>query len=149
MILYRREALPGKRRPGWSGRGRTPKRGIRMDDKKLAYFKDLLRQRRGEILRYADDTVTDMNDQNDNYPDPTDRASIESDRNFILRLRERERFLLLKIDEALERIDSGDFGICESCGSDIGFKRLEARPVTTLCIECKTRAEAAEKARGE
>lgn len=120
-----------------------------MDDKQLAYFKELLLKRRGEILQYADDTVTDMNDRSDNYPDPTDRASIESERNFILRLRERERFLLVKIDEALERIDSGDFGICEYCGSDIGPKRLEARPVTTLCIECKTRAEAAEKARGE
>ena len=120
-----------------------------MDDKQLAYFKELLLKRRGEILQYADDTVTDMNDQTDNYPDPTDRASIESDRNFILRLRERERFLLVKIDEALERIDTGEFGICESCGSDIGDKRLEARPVTTLCIECKTRAEAAEKARGD
>ena len=120
-----------------------------MDDKQLAQFKELLLQRRAEILRYADDTVTDMNDQSDNYPDPTDRASIESDRNFILRLRERERFLLVKIDEALERIELGDFGICESCGSDIGRKRLEARPVTTLCIDCKTRAEAAEKARGD
>ncbi|MDL2260332.1 RNA polymerase-binding protein DksA [Deltaproteobacteria bacterium OttesenSCG-928-K17] len=120
-----------------------------MDDKQLAYFKELLLQRRGEILQYADDTVTDMNDQTDNYPDPTDRASIESDRNFTLRLRERERFLLLKIDEALERIDSGEFGVCETCGSDIGVKRLEARPVTTLCIDCKTRAEAVEKARGE
>jgi len=120
-----------------------------MDDKQLAYFRELLLKRRGEILRYADDTVTDLNDQNDNYPDPTDRASIESDRNFILRLRERERYLLVKIDEALGRIDSGDFGICEACGLDIGFKRLEARPVTTFCIDCKTRAEAVEKARGE
>ena len=120
-----------------------------MDDKQIAHFKDLLLKQRKEILQYADDTVTDMNDQSDNYPDPTDRASIESDRNFILRLRERERFLLVKIDEALERIDSGEFGLCESCGSDIGFKRLEARPVATLCIDCKTRAEAAEKARGE
>lgn len=120
-----------------------------MDDKQRTYFKELLQKRRGEILQYADDTVTDMNDQTDNYPDPTDRASIESDRNFILRLRERERLLLVKIDEALERIDNEEFGICESCGADIGAKRLEARPVTTLCIECKTRAEAAEKARGE
>ncbi len=120
-----------------------------MDEKQLAYFKELLLKRREEILQYADDTVTDMTDSSDNYPDPTDRASIESDRNFILRLRERERFLLVKIDEALERIDNDEFGICESCGEDIAFKRLEARPVTTLCIGCKTRAEAAEKARGE
>ncbi len=120
-----------------------------MDDKQLDYFKQLLLKRRGEILQYADDTVTDMNDRSDNYPDPTDRASIESDRNFILRLRERERFLLVKIDEALERIETGEFGICESCGSEIGHRRLEARPVTTLCIDCKTKAEAVEKARGE
>ncbi|UQZ89963.1 RNA polymerase-binding protein DksA [Deltaproteobacteria bacterium Smac51] len=120
-----------------------------MDDAQLARFKQILLKQRAEILQYADDTVTDMNDQSENYPDPTDRASIESDRNFTLRLRERERFLLVKIDEALERISAGDFGICESCGSDISEKRLEARPVTTLCIECKTRAEAAEKARGE
>ena len=120
-----------------------------MNDQQLAHFKELLLHRRGEILQYADDTVTDMNDQKDNYPDPTDRASIESDRNFILRLRERERMLLTKIDEALERIETGEFGVCESCGSDIGAKRLEARPVTTLCIECKTKSEAMEKARGE
>ncbi len=120
-----------------------------MDDAQVAYFKELLLKQRGEILQYADDTVTDMNSQSDNYPDPTDRASVESDRNFILRLRERERFLLLKIDEALERIESGEFGICEYCGSEIGMKRLDARPVTTFSIECKTRMEAAEKARGE
>ena len=120
-----------------------------MDDAQLAHFKKILLKQRAEILQYADDTVTDMNDQSENYPDPTDRASIESDRNFTLRLRERERFLLVKIDEALERINSGEFGVCESCGSDISLKRLEARPVTTLCIDCKTRAEAAEKARGE
>jgi DnaK suppressor protein len=120
-----------------------------MNDELLNKFKELLLKRRSEILQYADDTVTDMNDQTGHYPDPTDRASIESDRNFILRLRERERSLLLKIDEALERIDQGDFGVCESCGMDIGEKRLEARPVTTLCIDCKTRSEAVEKARGE
>lgn len=120
-----------------------------MDDERLAYFKDLLLSRRDEILQYADDTVTDMNDHVDNYPDPTDRASIESDRNFILRLRERERFLLVKVNEALERIEQGEFGICESCGDDIGAKRIEARPVTTLCIDCKTKAEALEKSRSK
>jgi DnaK suppressor protein len=120
-----------------------------MDDAQVARFKQILLKQRSEILQYADETVTDMNDQSENYPDPTDRASIESDRNFILRLRERERFLLVKIDEALERIANGEFGVCENCGSDISLKRLEARPVTTLCIDCKTRAEAVEKARGE
>lgn len=120
-----------------------------MDGKRLTYFKDLLLNRRNEILQYADDTVTDMNDQTDNYPDPTDRASIESDRNFTLRLRERERFLLVKVNEALERIEQGEFGICETCGAEIGAKRMEARPVTTLCIQCKTKAEAVEKSRSK
>jgi DnaK suppressor protein len=120
-----------------------------MDDGQLQFFKDLLLQQRNEILQNADDTVADMTDQTVNYPDPTDRASIESDRSFILRLRERERMLLTKINEALERIEAGDFGICESCGGDISVKRLEARPVTTLCIECKKKTEAREKARGE
>jgi DnaK suppressor protein len=120
-----------------------------MDEEQLEYFKNLLIQQRDEILQNADETVADMNDQTINYPDPTDRASIESDRSFILRLRERERMLLTKINEALERIETGEFGICESCGGDISSKRLEARPVTTLCIDCKKKSEAIEKARGE
>ncbi|MDR3203157.1 MAG: RNA polymerase-binding protein DksA [Deltaproteobacteria bacterium] len=120
-----------------------------MDDAQLKRFKDILLSQRNEILQNADETVADMNDQISNYPDPTDRASIESDRSFILRLRERERTLLTKINEALERIENGEFGICEACGSDISLKRLQARPVTTLCIDCKTRSEAMEKARGE
>lgn len=120
-----------------------------MDDEQLEYFKQKLLKQRAEILQYADETVTDMNAPSISYPDPTDRATIESDRNFVLRLRERERFLLAKIDEALERIKAGDFGVCENCGSDISLKRMEARPVTTLCFDCKTRAEAVERARGE
>ncbi|MDR1656029.1 MAG: RNA polymerase-binding protein DksA [Deltaproteobacteria bacterium] len=120
-----------------------------MDEGQLKYFKELLLNQRHEILQNADETMADMNDQTINYPDPTDRASIESDRSFILRLRERERMLLTKITEALERIEAGEFGICESCGGDISIKRLEARPVTTLCIECKKKSEALEKARGE
>ncbi|OGW76209.1 MAG: hypothetical protein A3J72_07400 [Nitrospirae bacterium RIFCSPHIGHO2_02_FULL_40_19] len=74
-----------------------------------------------------------------------DQATAETDRNFMLRLRDRERLLLKKIDEAVERIDNGTFGICEECGNRIGVKRIEARPVTTLCIECKTRQEEEEK----
>ncbi|MEW6261625.1 MAG: RNA polymerase-binding protein DksA [Thermodesulfobacteriota bacterium] len=120
-----------------------------MNEKQVERFKKLLLQRRRELLGHADATVSDMTDQKDNFPDPTDRASVESDRNFILRLRDRERKLIAKIDEALERIENGTFGICEDCGEEIGLKRLEARPVTTQCIECKTKAEAAEKARGE
>ena len=80
-----------------------------------------------------------------NFPDMGDQATAETDRNFMLRLRDRERLLLKKIDEAVERIDNGTFGICEECGNRIGVKRIEARPVTTLCIECKTRQEEEEK----
>jgi DnaK suppressor protein len=89
-----------------------------------------------------------MTDSKENFPDPTDRAAMESDRNFLLRIRDRERKLISKIREALERIDEGTYGICESCGEDISEQRLKARPVTTLCIDCKKRQEANEKARG-
>src|SRR3990172_2867217 len=82
-----------------------------------------------------------------NLPDLGDQATAETDQNFLLRLKEREQKLLKKIDEALERIANGTFGICESCGKEIGFKRLKARPVTTLCIDCKTQQEQEEKVR--
>ena len=75
------------------------------------------------------------------FPDPTDRASLESDRNLTLRIRDRERKLRNKIDDALARIEDGTFGMCEVCGDEIGTERLEARPVTTLCINCKESQE--------
>ena len=81
------------------------------------------------------------------FSDLGDQASAESDRNFYIRLKEREQKLIKKIDIALEQIENGTFGICESCGKEIGIKRLKARPVATLCIECKTKAEKEEKAR--
>ena len=81
------------------------------------------------------------------FSDLGDQASAESDRNFYIRLKEREQKLIKKIDAALEQIENGTFGICESCGKEIGFKRLKARPVATLCIKCKTEAEREEKAR--
>ena len=120
-----------------------------MNKKKLEYFREILSERFQEILAEAEKTVSGMTTANDNYPDPTDRASLESDRNFMLRIRDRERKLLSKIKGALERIDSGEFGICEMCGDDIAEERLKARPVTTLCIACKKQQEALEKARGQ
>lgn len=109
--------------------------------------KDLERQK-ALLLAEAGEIITSgLNPGTENYPDMTDQASAETDQNFVLRLREREQKLMKKIDEALERISQGTFGICESCGSEISLKRLEARPVTTLCIECKTRQEAEEKMR--
>lgn len=118
-----------------------------MDQETLAYFKEILEQRLRELIEEAEKTVTDMTDEGETFPDPTDRASLESDRNFMLRIRDRERKLITKIREALQRIEDGSFGICEACGDDIGIERLKARPVTTLCIECKRRQEAMEKIR--
>lgn len=116
-----------------------------MDEEKLAHFKKKLQNMSDHILTDAEKTLTEMTDHSDNYPDPTDRASAESDRNFELRIRDRERKLLSKIKAAIERIEEGSYGICDECGDDISEQRLEARPVTTYCIECKTRQEHLEK----
>lgn len=116
-----------------------------MDKKKQAYFKEKLENMSKDILDDAEKTLLEMTDQSDNYPDPTDRATAESNRNFELRIRDRERKLLVKIKEALERLDSDTYGNCEVCDEEIGAKRLEARPVTTLCVKCKTDQEQHEK----
>ena len=116
-----------------------------MDKKTLQYFRGKLERMGEELLSEADKTLSEMTDHNDNYPDPTDRASAESDRNFELRIRDRERKLLTKIKEAIERIDNETYGICDDCGEDISVPRLEARPVTTLCIDCKTKQEDSER----
>ena len=118
-----------------------------MNKKHLAHFKKKLEEISDSILTGADRTITDMTDHNDNYPDPTDRASAESDRSFELRIRDRERKLLNKIKEAIERIDNGSYGICDDCGDEIAVERLDARPVTTYCIDCKTRQEQEERAK--
>jgi DnaK suppressor protein len=119
-----------------------------MKKKDVEYFNELLTKRLEELLGHADDTVSGMTAPKENFPDPTDRASLESDRNFMLRIRDRENKLIKKIKKALKRIDNDTFGICEKCGGDISINRLKARPVTTQCIECKTKEEALEKALG-
>lgn len=116
-----------------------------MDKATTEEFKTLLEQQLDELVREADKTANDMADEKTNFPDPTDRASLESDRNFELRIRDRERRLIGKIREALERLEEGTFGLCESCEEDIGVARLKARPVTTMCIDCKTEQERQEK----
>ena len=117
-----------------------------MDQEKLLYFKGLLEGVLHDLLVEAGKTCSDMRrNRNGDFPDPTDRASLESDRNFLLRIRDRERKLIMKVKEALDRIDQGTFGVCESCGKSISEKRLMARPVTTLCIECKTDMENQER----
>ena len=119
-----------------------------MKKKDIEYFREFLTNRLEELLSQADNTVSGMTTPKENFPDPTDRASLEADRNFMLRIRDREHKLIKKIKKALERIDNGTFGICESCGDDISIKRLKARPVTSQCIDCKSKEEALEKALG-
>jgi DnaK suppressor protein len=116
-----------------------------MTKKDLQFFRALLEEKRLELLREAERAVGGMSDDKENTPDPTDRASLESNRNFMLRIRDRERKLVGKIDEALKRIEDGTYGICEQCEEPIGIERLKARPVTTLCIDCKNQQEAEEK----
>jgi DnaK suppressor protein len=101
-----------------------------------------LQRQLDEITAEAERTVVDMTTiGEENFPDPTDRALLESNRNFTLRLRDRDRKLVAKIKEAVKRIENGTFGVCEGCGGEIEEKRLIARPVTSLCIDCKTVAE--------
>ena len=117
-----------------------------MNQRDITFFRKLLNEKMDELLVEADRTVDGMTDAKaENFPDPTDRASLESNRNFTLRIRDRERKLIGKIKEALQRIDDGTYGKCEECGEDIGIERLKARPVTTLCIDCKSLQEAEER----
>jgi len=116
--------------------------------KALEGFRKQLNQNLDGLLDEAKQTVNGMSNPNENLADPADRASLESDRNLTLRIRDRERKLIGKIKEALERIDNGTYGICEECGEYITADRLQARPVTTLCIDCKKRQEGEEKVKG-
>ena len=116
---------------------------------KLEVFRAMLIQKINELLSEAGKTVSEMTSSKENFPDPNDRASLESDRNFELRIRDRERKLIMKMQEAIKRIDDGVYGICEACGGPISEKRLMARPVTTECIDCKTKQEKMEKLKGE
>lgn len=119
-----------------------------MKQEDTEYFKALLTHRLDELLNQAGHTVSGMTAPKENFPDPTDRASLESDRNFMLRIRDREHKLIKKIKKTLARIEDGTFGICDKCGEEIDIRRLKARPVTTQCIECKTKEEALERSLG-
>ncbi len=120
-----------------------------MDRQDLDKCKELLKAIKQDIYDDVEQTLTAMNKQPDNIPDPNDRATIESDRNFELRLRDREQKLMTKINEALARIEKGIYGICDECGENISSQRLEARPMAELCIDCKTRQEKQEKEQGQ
>jgi DnaK suppressor protein len=122
---------------------------MKLKKEDLDYFRGILQKQLDELVRGAGKTVDGMVDPEtkSSFPDPTDRASMESDRNFELRIRDRERKLISKIKKTLDKIEDGTFGFCEICGEPIDFKRLEARPVTTQCIDCKTSGEEEEKIR--
>ncbi len=126
-----------------------PKKGEEyMNEKQEAHFRAILEQWRKTLMEEVDRTVHHMKDDAANFPDPNDRASQETEFSIELRTRDRERKLLKKINEALDKLDAHEYGYCESCGAEIGIRRLEARPTATLCIECKTLEEIREKTYG-
>ncbi len=116
-----------------------------MNAKQLAHFREILESLKEELQEDIDRTVHTMQDEATVFADPNDRASQESDMALELRNRDRERKLIKKVDESIALIDNGDYGYCESCGVEIGLKRLEARPTATLCIDCKELEERREK----
>lgn len=111
----------------------------------LNFFRRLLNSRLQELLMEAEKTKNTVKGTEESSSDPMDQASDQLERDFLLRLRDRESKLMVKIKEALEKIESGTFGECEECGQQISLKRLRARPVATLCIDCKHEQEALEK----
>lgn len=116
-----------------------------MSEKQLDHFREILDTLKHELMEDIERTVHTMQDEATVFADPNDRASQESDIALELRNRDRERKLIKKIDDTLERIREGEYGYCDSCGVEIGLKRLEARPTATLCIDCKTLEEIREK----
>jgi DnaK suppressor protein len=124
----------------------VPKKGEEyMNPRQRAHFKQVLAALRDELAADIERTVHTMQDEATVFADPNDRASQESDMALELRNRDRERKLIKKIDETIAAIDLEDYGYCESCGAEIGLKRLEARPTATLCIDCKTLEEMRER----
>lgn len=119
-----------------------------MNDAQKEHFRNILTHWKHQLMEEVDSTITHLQEEASNFADPSDRASQEEEFSLELRTRDRERKLIRKIDEAMERIDDDDYGYCETCGVEIGIRRLEARPTATLCIDCKTLAEIKEKQLG-
>ena len=119
-----------------------------MSDDQREHFREILHKWKRELMEEVDRTVHHMKDEAANFPDPNDRATQESEFSLELRTRDRERKLIKKIEEAINSVDSGDYGYCDSCGIEIGVRRLEARPTATQCIDCKTLDEIREKQMG-
>ena len=124
-------------------------KGAKMKPKDMEYFEKLLKETLQDLSQRGSETIDEMTDNREVHADPADRATMETDRATMLRLRDRERKLIPKIQEALARILNGTYGQCDDCGEDIGIERLKARPVTTLCIKCKSLREEEERLRGE
>lgn len=116
-----------------------------MNDEQLVHFKKILEAWRDQLREEVDRTVTHMQDEAANFPDPVDRAAQEEEFSLELRTRDRERKLIKKIEKTLQLIEEDEFGFCKSCGIEIGIRRLEARPTADLCIECKTLQEIKER----
>ena len=126
------------------------KGGSFMNKKELKKFRELLEERRKEIVAQAESTKEKgIAFDPEDLPDEVDLASSEADQSMNLRLRDRERVLLRKVEKAIKKIEEGEYGICEKCGEEIGVKRLEARPVTDLCIKCKEEEEQLERSFAE
>lgn len=113
------------------------------------HFSKILKQWKQDLMQEVDRTVDHMKDEAANFPDPADRASQEEEFALELRARDRERKLIKKIDKTLQLIEDEEYGWCESCGVEIGIRRLEARPTADLCVDCKTLAEIKEKQVGK
>ncbi|MFE8071369.1 RNA polymerase-binding protein DksA [Marinobacteraceae bacterium S3BR75-40.1] len=119
-----------------------------MNEAQLEHFRNILLGWKQELMEEVDRTVHHLQEDAANYADPSDRATQEEEFSLELRTRDRERKLIKKIDQTLDRIDKEDYGFCDQCGIEIGIRRLEARPTATLCIDCKTLAEIREKQTG-
>lgn len=118
-----------------------------MSEEQLEHFRQILLSWKAQLQEEVERTVSHMRDDANNYADPADRATQEEEFALELRTRDRERKLIRKIDETLERIRTQDYGYCEECGVEIGLRRLEARPTATLCVDCKTLDEIRERQR--
>lgn len=116
-----------------------------MSDDQLVHFKQILMNWRQELMEEVDRTVTHMKDEAANFPDPADRATQEEEFSIELRTRDRERKLIKKIENTIERVDQEDYGYCDTCGIEIGLRRLEARPTATQCVDCKSLDEIKER----
>ena len=124
----------------------TPKKNEEyMGESQKEYFRNILNAWKMELMEEVDRTVSHMKEEAANYPDPADRASQEEEFSLELKTRDRERRLIRKIDKTIDLVDQDDYGYCESCGIEIGIRRLEARPTATQCIDCKTLSEIKER----